>query len=67
MKLKDYFKLKPGNRLKLARAAGTEAAYLSQIAGGHKIPSLQLARAIRDATQGQVSYDDLLPELEATP
>lgn len=64
MKLKDYFKTRPGARTQLAEAVGVRPVYLSQLAGGHGNASAELAIAIEKATSGQVSCEDIRPDVE---
>jgi DNA-binding transcriptional regulator YdaS (Cro superfamily) len=51
----------------LARRCGTNQAYLSQIAYGHRRPSPQMALRIEKETGGQVRREELLPEIYAAP
>lgn len=53
---------------RVAKAAGTNYAYFSQIAYGHRRPSPDLARELVDAsaeaapnTEDQLDFDSLLP------
>lgn len=43
------------HREELAISANTSVAYLYQLAGGHRTPSLSLALKIKKATQGEVT------------
>ena len=43
------------HREELAKSANTSVAYLYQLAGGHRTPSLTLALKIKEGTQGQVA------------
>lgn len=43
------------HREELAKSAKTSVAYLYQLAGGHRTPSLALALKIKDGTQGEVT------------
>jgi DNA-binding transcriptional regulator YdaS (Cro superfamily) len=45
----------------LAAKIGCAESYLSQIANGHRVPSLQLAKRISRATGGEVPTDALAP------
>lgn len=51
----------------LARRCGTNMAYLSQIAYGHRRPSPQMALRIEKETGGQVRREELLPEIYVAP
>lgn len=61
MKLKTY--LESSNPDALARAAGTKAIYLSQLASGHRKASHKLAKRIETATKGVVTRQDLRPDI----
>jgi transcriptional regulator with XRE-family HTH domain len=50
-------------RSQVAAKAGTSVGYLYQIAGGHRRPSLELSRKLRNATDGEVSISSLRPDL----
>lgn len=50
----------------LAHRCGTNRAYLSQIAYGHRRPSPQMALRIEKETGGDVRREELLPELFAS-
>ena len=51
----DYLSGK--DRAEFAEAVGTTPNYISQIAGGHKSPSLDMMRRIKAATKGVVGLD----------
>jgi len=51
----------------VATAAGTNYAYFSQIAYGHRTPSAKLAKALVDASKGRLDFQALLLGIEASP
>ena len=51
----------------VAKQAGCAADTLYMIAAGHKRPSAMLARAIHDATKGEVSCQELRPDVFGKP
>lgn len=66
MELRDYLKaLKPELRERLAAAAETTVPYLYQLAGGHRMASARLAIRIEDASQGEVTREELRPDIWA--
>jgi transcriptional regulator with XRE-family HTH domain len=50
--LQEYLKTHKGSAL--AQAVGISASYLSDIKKGNRVPSLRVAFAIEDATNGDV-------------
>jgi DNA-binding transcriptional regulator YdaS (Cro superfamily) len=57
--LRTYLERAPkGERRRLADAIGTEVEYIYQLSGGHRTPSLDLAKKIEQATAGQVTVHD---------
>jgi len=48
---------------KVARDAGSNYVYFSQIAYGHRRPSPELARRLVDASGGELSLSELRPDL----
>ncbi|MNC54527.1 hypothetical protein D3C75_1040130 [compost metagenome] len=50
-------------RSRVAAKAGTSVGYLYQIAGGHRRPSLELSKKLRDATDGALAIRALRPDL----
>jgi len=61
MNLAEYLLI--ADRKLLATAAGTNAAYLYQIASGRRKPSAALAKKIHEATNGAVSLHSLRPDV----
>ena len=51
----------------VAKQAGCAADTLYMIAAGHKRPSAMLARAIHEATNGEVSCQGLRPDVFGKP
>lgn len=47
----------------LAKRLGTSKAYLSQLAHGHRKPSVKLARRIEIETSGQITRCALRPDV----
>lgn len=47
----------------MATRAGTKFSYLEQLAGGHRLASVKLARAIQRETAGAVSVAELRPDI----
>lgn len=50
-------------RDRVAAEAGTSVAYLYQIAGGHRNPSLELSKKLQAATSGELTIAGLRPDL----
>lgn len=66
MEMRAYYtNLDADARAKLAEAVATSPAYLSQIAYGHRRPSLQMALAIERETGGTITARGLRPDLRA--
>ncbi|MFC4849768.1 transcriptional regulator [Vogesella sp. GCM10023246] len=59
MNLSDYFKTARGARASLAEKVGRSPAYLSHVATGYRRASVNLAIAIEQATDGQVTRSSL--------
>jgi hypothetical protein len=59
MNFRDYLgqHLK-GTRQHICEVVGIKVAYSYQLSGGHRSPSLKLARAIAAATKNKVSVND---------
>lgn len=55
----------PEQRRCLARSCGTSVPYLYQLAGGHRTPSLKMARKIQDQTQGKVQVSSFFSDSSA--
>ena len=55
--------LSPDEKKTLANDAKTSVAYLSQLASGYRLAGLKTAANKAAATQGQVSINDLRPDL----
>lgn len=61
MKLAAYLEL-PGKRASdIARKCDCSVSTITRIAKGEKAPSMKMAAAIREATDGAVTPDDYLP------
>ena len=68
MKLKDYLeKLDQQGRESVAKAAGTKAIYLYQIATEFRRASPLLAQRIEAATNRKVTRQDLRPDVYGQP
>ena len=50
-------------RERVAREANSSVAYLWQLAGGHRRPSLEKSLRIEKATGGDLKVEDLRPDL----
>lgn len=61
MKLNDYLEKTKQTKTDFAGVIGITTGMVSHIATGRKIPSLDLALKIQDATEGAVTVRDLLP------
>ena len=63
MNIKTFIKSTPKTeRQRIAALAGTTDAYFSQLAGGHRKPSLALAKRIEEASGKLITRQELLPE-----
>lgn len=62
MNLREYLSAQKGEASRLSRRIGTSAAYLSQIAHGHRQCSETVALAIERETGGAVTVADLRPQ-----
>ncbi len=63
MNIKTFIKSTPRNeRQRIAALAGTTDAYFSQLAGGHRKPSIKLAKKIEIASGNLITRQELLPE-----
>lgn len=64
MNLKQYLAgLGPDERKAYAKRAGTNTAYLTQLAGEHRQPSPAMARRLSDASDGEVTLAELRPDI----
>ncbi|WP_174874190.1 transcriptional regulator [Vogesella oryzae] len=63
MNLSDYFKTARGARSNLASKVGRSPAYLTHVATGFRRASVNLAIAIEQATDGDVSRSSLRPDV----
>lgn len=64
MKLKDHFKDKPrGYQKKMRLSIGVSSSFLSQIASGYCKAPVWVAKAIEKFTNGEVSREDLRPDI----
>lgn len=55
----------PEERKRVAKESGTSVAYLYQIAGKHRTPSLKLIARLNISLDKQVDMKELLPELSS--
>ncbi|MGJ8515073.1 hypothetical protein R84865_002018 [Carnimonas sp. R-84865] len=53
-------------RLYVAQRAGVTVGYFWQISGGHKRPSIETAKALQDATGGELTIEGLRPDIFGT-
>lgn len=51
------------DREKIAGKAGTSAAYLWQLAGGHRKASLEMAKRLEEATNHELTIQGLRPDI----
>lgn len=64
MDLKEYVHgLKPVQRERYAKRAGTTVAYLIQLMGGHRRPSVELAKSLSRESGNAVSLTELRPDV----
>lgn len=64
MELKQYLdELEPQQREAFAKRAGTNTAYLIQLAGKHRAPSPKLAKALVAASRNKLSLSALRPDI----
>lgn len=52
-------------RERVAKAAATSVAYLWQLAGGHRKPSIELASRLQVASSGTLTLAGLRPDIQA--
>lgn len=52
-------------RERVAKAASTSVAYLWQLAGGHRKPSIELASRLQTASCGALTIAGLRPDIQA--
>ena len=64
MNIKEFVKTfqKP-ERERLAEQAKTTEAYLYQLAGGHRLPSVELAKRLEKASNGLLTRQEMLPHV----
>ena len=63
MNLLDYYQqLKAEQKQRLADEISTSLAYLRHLAHGRRLPGPKMARRIEQATEEQVSRQDLRPD-----
>lgn len=70
MNLSDYLAAERGRAKRLAAALGVTRAYVYQLSTGRRPVNLQRAIEIQNATGGEVSVPELLPDVpwgEAVP
>ena len=63
MKFIDFYTSYPDDLRRVARECDTSIAYLSHIAYGHRQASHKLAKRIEAATGGQVTKEELRPDI----
>jgi predicted transcriptional regulator len=61
MSLDEWMKQKEINSQEFGDLVGVTQGYISRLRGRKVTPSVVVAVAIRDATNGEVTVDDLLP------
>lgn len=62
MKLDQYLRMSGVTATEFARSLGVHSSQVSRWASGERVPSLEQARAIRDASFGAVTFDDHLAD-----
>lgn len=68
MDLRTYLKDKPrGEAERIALLAETTVDYIYQLSGGHRTPSLKLAKRLEEATEGIVGRSDWPMQDEDSP
>ena len=60
MKLKKYLATYNIRLTTFAKLSKIKISYLSQIKNGHKVPSLKVALAIKKASKGAVTIEELM-------
>jgi len=60
MKLQDYLKKYSIRQAELSRILRVSQAHVNNILKGRKSPSIQLIKRIKEATEGNVTADDLI-------
>ena len=60
-------KTPPEQRQRVAEDAETSVAYLWQLSGGHRKASLEMAKRLQDATEGQLTIEGLRPDIFGVP
>lgn len=63
MQLKDFVKMKRGEQRRLANALGISPTWMNLVVSGKRDCSPELALAIEQATNGQVTRAELRPDL----
>jgi DNA-binding transcriptional regulator YdaS (Cro superfamily) len=51
----------------VAESAETSVAYLWQLSGGHRKASLEMAKRLQDATDGELTIEGLRPDIFGDP
>lgn len=60
MKIDEFIGKRKVNITQLAKEIGYDQAYLNKVLNGFYKPSRQVATALEEASNGQITYDDLL-------
>jgi transcriptional regulator with XRE-family HTH domain len=60
MELRDYLHFKRITTTEFAKIVGTRKQYISRISNGYRKPGEALARKISEATNGEVSFEELM-------
>lgn len=64
MQLRDYFRKQPrGAQTALAKRLGISKTWMTLITNGHEMPSAELAVLIHQITGGDVTREELRPDL----
>lgn len=66
-KLREHLKEKRITQRAFADRVGVSKAYMSEIASGLKVPSLEVAVRIQRATDGDVAVESWIPEQVCFP
>lgn len=62
MRLSDWLRITKTRRGEFAARIGVSAGYVTQLCNHHVWPGKDVASRIREATNGDVTADDFLPE-----
>lgn len=60
MKVDEFIGKRNVNISQLAKKINYDQAYVNKILNGFYKPSKQIAKALEEATEGKITYDDLL-------